>query len=159
MTSHEKRVLEGAIADLRTGRVPLALASLVHLLPPKRRAPRSIGGTTLKEDKASKKMTKRQKTSAVYDQVSARAAGNCEAAGELDIRCSGWLEMDHLYQGSGNREHKESVSTCAMLCKGHHDARTANLPSVREWNLWCFVFADLHGYEPVKHIEKQAVAR
>jgi hypothetical protein len=166
VTAHEKRVLRGIVSDLRSvfpgdaGACEKLAASIEKLLPEKRsRVLKSIPGGTTKERRASKDLSRSERREMVFGAVSERAGGNCEAAGSLGIECGGWLEMDHLYQGSGRRIPEESEETCAMLCKNHHAARTANLPSVAAWNEWCAAWAEKYEHTIiVSHIEHAAVA-
>jgi len=107
-----ERVIRRAVATLETidrETAKAVAADLRTLLPKRRPVPQH------RKERAERKAAKGRHTAAVWLEVRERDGGRCVVCLALAD------DMHHLVYGSGLRTLAESRSTCACVCRFHHD--------------------------------------
>jgi hypothetical protein len=102
-------------------------------------APRPKSSAAKRTEK--RRRTKREETSAIYEQVAKRAGWWCENCNRtLDALNPG--EMDHQL----GRRVPQSIENCWMLCRTCHRAKTENRPDAEYWLRAIASHAHRHGH-------------
>lgn len=141
VTKAERRQLERFVA---TGPAySVNLAAYLRSKAPKRKAE-----SPYRIAKKQERLIRKGERASVRAAVVLRANGRCECGCNCAIPFVGHSaftpELDHFF----GRAHAESVETCWLLARIHHQSKTENYPT-REY--WDALFADhckRHGYPP-----------
>lgn len=102
-----------------------------------------------RKEKAAKRATTREETSAIREAVMRRADNRCECGCGYLFRGSNWesyaneAELDHFFPKGRT---KQTVKACWALTRACHRLKTDNKPDRETWLRKFIAHADRHGF-------------